>query len=235
VPGELSPYGEVVNPCVLAANHQHIFSIRIDPAIDGHNNTVVQEDVVTMPWDPAQDNPENPFGTGFVLEKTLIKTSGWADAAPQLNRVFKITNQDKINPISGKPVAYKLVPNASQLILSHPDSIAWKRAQYGEHHLWVTAHRDGEVHAGKQAPFSLWPLFSCSGGQYTNQSTGSSEGLRAWAARGEDVYQKDLVVWHTFALTHMVRIEDFPVVNIRFSCHRVSLTFRCRLRSTMFI
>jgi primary-amine oxidase len=35
MPGETSPYGALVNPGVYAPNHQHLFSLRIDPAIDG--------------------------------------------------------------------------------------------------------------------------------------------------------------------------------------------------------
>jgi primary-amine oxidase len=35
MPGETSPYGAIVNPGVYAPNHQHLFSVRIDPAIDG--------------------------------------------------------------------------------------------------------------------------------------------------------------------------------------------------------
>ena len=41
LPGEMSPYGTVVAPGVFAPNHQHIFSVRIDPAIDGQRNIVV--------------------------------------------------------------------------------------------------------------------------------------------------------------------------------------------------
>ncbi|KAE8152064.1 copper amine oxidase [Aspergillus avenaceus] len=41
----ISPWGTVVAPGVLAANHQHLFSLRIDPALDGVRNTVVYDDI----------------------------------------------------------------------------------------------------------------------------------------------------------------------------------------------
>ena len=75
-PDEVSPYGNVVSPGVLATNHQHIFSIRMDTAIDGNKNTVVQEDSLPMPV----DDDVNPYGVGYTVAKTPIKTSGFADA-----------------------------------------------------------------------------------------------------------------------------------------------------------
>jgi Cu2+-containing amine oxidase len=35
------------------------------------------------------------------------------------------TNPSKLNPVSGRPVSYKLVPTPSQLLLAHPDSVAF--------------------------------------------------------------------------------------------------------------
>lgn len=96
MPGETSPYGNIVNPGVLAPNHQHLFSIRIDPAIGalGEGNTVVQEDSVPMPFDRANPPANNPWGVGYTVEKTVIEKSGWADAAPFKNRVFKVGRMD---------------------------------------------------------------------------------------------------------------------------------------------
>ncbi|WWC62350.1 uncharacterized protein I303_104946 [Kwoniella dejecticola CBS 10117] len=197
LPGETSPYGNVVSPGVLATNHQHLFSIRIDPSVDGDENTIVQEDSVAMPFDKSNPPADNRWGVGYTVQKTPITQSGWADAAPEKNRVFKITNPNKINPISGKPVAYKLVPAPSQLMLAHPDSIAYARAEFGEHHLYVTSYKDGELY---------------SGGLYTNQSNGNANGIRSWIDRKDNVENTDIVLWHTFGLTHNPRVEDFPVM-----------------------
>ena len=61
IPGEKSPYGIEVAPGVFAPGHQHIFSVRIDPAIDGHSNTVVQEDSVPMPFSAANPPTNNLY------------------------------------------------------------------------------------------------------------------------------------------------------------------------------
>lgn len=183
LPGETSPYGTVVSPGVLATNHQHLFCIRIDPAIDGHDNTVVQEDSVTMPYDKNSPPENNRWGVGYTVEKTPIKKSSGADAAPEKNRVFKITNPNKLNPMSGRPIGYKLVPEPSQLMLAHPDSVAYARAEFGEHHIYVTKYVDGELYGG---------------GKWTNQSFGNAQGMRTFVGRGDNTENTDVVVWHTF-------------------------------------
>lgn len=132
-PGKVSDYGNVVNPGVLAQNHQHIFAVRIDPAIDGHANTVFQEESLPVPMNAKT----NPRGNYYKVERTPIEQSSWVDAEVKNNRVFKIVNEAKTNPISGRPVAYKLVPPATQLLLADPDSIQAKRASFARHHVWV--------------------------------------------------------------------------------------------------
>ena len=58
------------------------------------------------------------------------------------------------------------------------------------------AHRDTE----------RWPA-----GDFTVQSTGG-EGLPAWTAEDRGVEDEDVVLWHSFGLLHVPRVEDFPVM-----------------------
>ncbi|KAL1965866.1 hypothetical protein VTN77DRAFT_4999 [Rasamsonia byssochlamydoides] len=193
--GKRSPWGNVVAPGVLAQNHQHLFCLRIDPMIDGNQNTLIQEDSIPLP----ETDEENPFGNAWKLVKTPFEKSGFADAAPEKNRVFKIVNEKRLNRISGNPVGYKLAPLPSQLILAGANSVVRKRARFAEHHIWVTRHRDGD----------LW-----AGGKWANQSLQETDGLADYAARNEDVRDQDIVVWHTFGMTHNPRVEDFPVMPV---------------------
>ena len=202
-PGKTSEWGNVVAPGVLAANHQHLFSIRIDPMVDGQRNTVVQEDSVSLP----QSEAENPHGNAWKLVKTPFLRSGWADAAPFANRCFKIVNESKTNAISGNAVGYKFVPQPSQLLLAAPGSVVRSRAKFAEHHIWVTKYRDGD----------LW-----AGGKWTNQSTIERDGVGDYAARNEAVRNEDVVVWHTFGMTHNPSVEQFPVMPVE--VERVRLT-----------
>ena len=190
--GAKVPWGTNVGLGVMAAYHQHLFSLRIDPAIDGHDNTVYFEESEALPVDSVL----NQFGMGYHAKSTTIKTSGYADLNVEKNRVFKIRNDSKINQVSHKPVAYKLHAAPSQMLLMAPDSFARKRARFSEHAIWVTRYRDDELYAA---------------GEFTNQSR-IDTGLAEWATRNDDVENTDVVLWHTFGLTHNPRPEDFPVM-----------------------
>lgn len=210
--GQTVPWGTNVGPGVMAPFHQHMFSLRIDPAIDGYKNTVYYEDSVHMPEDEA-----NPYLVGYTTEQNVIKTSGSASTSVEKHRVFKIRNDRIINPVTHHPIAYKLQTSPSQMILARPGSFGLKRAQFATRPIWVTKYRDGELYAA---------------GEFTNQSK-ESRGVERWAARNDVVEDEDLVLWHSmfhssfqpvrcltdrdllaFGLTHNPRIEDFPIMPV---------------------
>jgi primary-amine oxidase len=110
---EGSPYGTVVHDQVLAAHHQHIFSLRIDPAVDGFKNTLLVEEAHAIPM-----GKENPYGTGFVVKKRVVDKPGFEDLDLTKNRTFKIINENAKNPVNGGPTGYKLHTHASQVPLS---------------------------------------------------------------------------------------------------------------------
>ncbi|PVI02995.1 copper amine oxidase 1 [Periconia macrospinosa] len=193
-PGATSDYGNVVSPGALAQNHQHIFCARIDPAIDGHSNTVIQEESHTVPRGPS-----NPRGNYYEVSRTPIKVSQGTDAAPQHNRVFKIVNESRKNAISGRPVGYKFSPPPTQLLLADPGSLQYERALFAKHHVWVTKYKDNELYAG---------------GRFTLQSSKEVDGVADAAARQDKVEDEDIVVWSVFGLTHNPRVEDWPVMPI---------------------
>ncbi|KAI9684656.1 MAG: hypothetical protein M1829_000029 [Trizodia sp. TS-e1964] len=194
-PGKTSRWGNVVSPGVLAQHHQHIFCLRIDPAIDGNKNTVCVEDSLTLPF----SQHTNPWGNGYEVRTTEIDKSQWLDACPSSNRNIKIVNSSKINPISRKPVGYKFMPPATQLLMAHPDSIVAKRAQFAQHHVWVTKYKEGE----------LWAA-----GEFTNQSQAEIGGLADAIKRKDDIVDEDVVVWSVFGLSHNPRVEDWPVMPV---------------------
>lgn len=191
--GKKSPYGNVVSPGALAQNHQHIFCIRMDPAIDGAHNTVIVEESHPVPTSVER----NPRGNFYEVVRKPITKSQWLDAAPQHNRVIKMVNTSKPNPISGKPVGYKFTPAPTQMLLAQPDSIQGRRAQFAQHHVWVTKYKDGELYAA---------------GRFTLQSQDEVGGVADAMKRAEGVENEDVVVWNCFGLTHNPRVEDWPVM-----------------------
>ncbi|KAL4905593.1 hypothetical protein BDW74DRAFT_185119 [Aspergillus multicolor] len=192
-PGTTVPWGTNVGPGVMAPFHQHMFSFRIDPAIDGHKNTVIYQDSVPMPADD-----QNPYLVGYTTKEEIIKTSSSASTSVESHRVFKIRNDAVINPITYKPVSYKLQASPAQMLLADPRSFGYSRAVFATKPIWVTKYRDDELFAA---------------GDFTNQSKNST-GVEGWVSRNENVENEDLVLWHTFGLTHNPRIEDFPVMPV---------------------
>lgn len=185
------PFGTVVHPGVLAAHHQHIFSLRIDPMIEGHKNRLVYDEAHAMPLDKEW----NPFGIGYQTRETIVETSAGLDLDVDANRIFKIQNVNVRNPVNNKPVAYKIQAPPFQKQLSDKSSFNYRRAEFADHNIYVTSYRDRELYAG---------------GWWTNQSRGGL-GVKSWANREDNVKDTDLVLWVSFGINHIPRIEDFPV------------------------
>ncbi len=176
------PWGTVVHPGVLATHHQHIFSLRVDPMIDGYENRLVYDEAIPMPRDEF-----NPHGTGYYTKETVVEESSGLDLDFDRNRTFKIQNVAVRNPINGKPVAYKIHLPAFQKILSDSDSFNYKRAEFSDKNIYAVKYRDGELYAG---------------GKYTNQSRGGT-GVRSWADRKDRIVDDDLVVYVQFGINHV--------------------------------
>jgi primary-amine oxidase len=198
--GDSVPFGTVVAPGVLAPYHQHLFSLRIDPAVAGYKNSLVVEESHAMALEDAKVH--NPFGIGYVTKSHVVETESGMDLDHSVNRVFKVVNENVINPVTGGPVGYKLAPSYSQLVLAHPSSYHAKRSEYGAHAVWVTKYHDDEIFAS---------------GQHTMQSMGG-KGIASWIKNRQEnklpcgVRNEDIVIWHTFGSTHNPRVEDWPVM-----------------------
>ncbi|KAF4871783.1 Copper amine oxidase 1 [Colletotrichum siamense] len=186
------PWGTRVADGVMAPYHQHLFNVRIDPAVDGHQNTFTYTDSVAMPWDEKL----NPLGTGYVSKETPVIRAGPVEDSLKDGRVFKIVNENIQNPVSLTPVGYKLVPIRSQMLLAQPGSWHWRRSEFCEAPIWVTKYKDRQ----------LFPA-----GDYTNQGLGGT-GIKSWTKTRDHIPNDDIVIWHTFGFTHNPRVEDFPIM-----------------------
>lgn len=199
--GDSVPYGTVVAPGVMAPYHQHLFCLRIDPAIDGFLNSLALEDSHAMPIDDPDIH--NPHGVGYITSSQIVEEEQGLDPDIAKNRSFKIINEKRLNPINGKPVGFKLYPAYSQMLLAHPSSFHAKRSEYAKHAVWVSRYDDDE----------LFPA-----GRYTMQSMGGDGIASAIEKRRKDpasqssVRHEDIVIWHTFGSTHNPRIEDWPIM-----------------------
>ena len=189
VPGEPGRYGTEVAPGVVGQIHQHLFCARLDLAVDGDANGVVECDTLAVP-----PGPDNPFGNAFYVRETPIETEGGRVRAPEAERYWRFVSRERTNAM-GKPTAYKLEPTHALATYTHPESPSGKRMPFIYQHLWVTPYD----------PEERFP-----GGEFMNHSDGS-DGLPAWTAQGRGVDGEDIVAWHVFGLHHLPRLEDFPV------------------------
>ncbi|KAK1849474.1 peroxisomal copper amine oxidase [Colletotrichum chrysophilum] len=195
-----APFGTEVAPAINAHNHQHIFSLRVDPEIDGPGNTVVQNDAVTA--DDPLGSSGNLYGNGFYCKKTPIQTASGHEYKHETGRSWDIINPSIMNPVAKKPVAYKILNNNCPALLAKPGSMIWKRAAFARKALWVTPYKD----------YELFPA-----GDYVCQSSGEeghpyNETVVDWVNRNESVENTDIVCYVQFGLTHFPRTEDFPVM-----------------------
>ncbi|ODH47116.1 hypothetical protein GX48_06770 [Paracoccidioides brasiliensis] len=129
------------------------------------------------------------------------------------HRVFKIRNDNAINPISHKPVAYKLQALASQMMLMNPRSFNQTRAKCATKPIWVTKY--GELYAA---------------GESINQSK-KSAGVEEWTARKDNVEDNDLGLRHCIIRSHPYnpRPEAFPIMpveRISTSCLKPDVFFQ---------
>jgi len=186
------PWGTRVADGVMAPYHQHLFNVRIDPAVGGHKNSFVYSDSVRLPWDKEL----NPLGTGYISKDTVVHRAGPLEDSIADGRNFKIINPSIENPVSLTPIGYKIVPIRSQMLLAQPGSWHWRRSEFAEHPFWITKYQDRQ----------LFPA-----GDYTNQSIGGT-GIKSWTDKPDYVVDEDIVIWHTFGFNHIPRVEDFPIM-----------------------
>ncbi len=192
--GERPRYGTLVAPGVYGPNHQHIFCVRLDMAVDGPNNSVVECDSV-----PVEPGPDNPHGNAWEVVRTPLRRESEAQrlANPNLARFWRIENPARQNAV-GDPVAYRLEPGPSTPPPQRSDTHAIRRAQFATRNLWVTAYQPDELFAA---------------GPYPYQHPGGA-GLPEWVRADRPIENGDVVVWHTFVAHHVVRSEDWPVMPV---------------------
>ncbi|POR34350.1 Amine oxidase [Tolypocladium paradoxum] len=199
-PGEdTHGWGTEVHRGVNAHNHQHLFCLRINPNLDGPNNSVDMVDAVPS-TDPV-GSPGNFYGNAFYAKRTRLETAAQAmtDYNGATSRTWDMINKNKLNPHSGKPISYKLVSREVPGLLPKEGSLVWKRAAFARHAIHVTKYADDQ----------LYPA-----GVHVPQTSGEpSRGITEWIGNGsESVDNKDIVLWHTFGVSHFPAPEDFPVM-----------------------
>lgn len=189
-PGKPSKYETEVSPGVAGQIHQHIFCARLEMAVDGDRNTVVECNT------QAEEAENNPYGNAFFETQTAFRTEleGSRRANPASQRYWKVVNPNARNAL-GQPTAYKLMPTNTVTSFLVPSGPSGTRSNFVENHLWVSAY-DAE---------ERYPA-----GDFMNHSDGRG-GIADFVAQDRAIENESVVLWHVFGLHHAVRAEDFPV------------------------
>ncbi|CAL8090528.1 unnamed protein product [Orchesella dallaii] len=183
------PYGNLLQPQIYTINYFHSFAVRIDADIDGLENVVSVEDIVSV--EPSK----NPYGNGIQLNATIFKTAGESpsDINPATGRFWRISNPNKIQPLSGKPSSWKLIPQGSlNDNLLAVDSPLRDRVRWTDHNTWVLPYNQDQLYAG---------------------DVYLDGGLANWtnANPNANIENTDIVLWHIARSFHIPDVEDWPV------------------------
>jgi primary-amine oxidase len=193
-PGGDHPYSTEVAPGLGAPVHQHLFNARLDMSVDGSANAVEEVDVAGLPI-----GPDNPYGNAIVQRVTRLSSEANAARSGDAShgRVWRVISTERVNRF-GHPTAFTLHPEPHPALLASQDSPLAARAGFASRALWVTRYD----------PAQRYPA-----GDFVNQSPGGG-GLPSYIEADRDIDGQDIVVWHTFGPTHVVRTEDWPVMPV---------------------
>jgi primary-amine oxidase len=213
-------YGTMVAPQINAQYHQHIFSLRVDPMVDGLHNSVVESDVF-----PVTDKSVSFAGNAFQVKNTVLKTEGEGarDFCYETDRRWRIVNPGRKHYASGQDTGYVvMMKGGATPLMAQPDSWIGKRGGYAKKALWVV--KDVEGPKGGR----MWPA-----GKYVPQTREEPEdSVPQWAKGEGNIDNEDILVYVTIGellrccrvtrcgrllydsfsgTTHIPRPEDWPV------------------------
>ncbi|KAF7978004.1 hypothetical protein HWV62_1859 [Athelia sp. TMB] len=204
-PGEPNPYGATVAPGVNAHYHQHIFSVRVDPMVDGLRNTVVETDIVPLPAPTGSSS--NFAGNAFVTKDTPIKeqSEGAREYDWAADRRWRITNPARQHAATGRDVGYAVgLKGGLTGLLARADGWVGRRAAFTTRPVWVIKDKE-DAKGGR-----MWPA-----GKYVPQTRGEpADSVGAWVREGGSIEGEDVVVFLTVGTTHIPRPEDWPVMPV---------------------
>jgi primary-amine oxidase len=184
-------HGALVAPNMMAINHDHYFSYRLDLDVDGPNNSLMVDKLI----------PERLTGPGrksiWGVSSSIPATEKEAILDLDLRHpgMWHVINPSHRGAL-GAPSGYEIMPGATAISNVDPDDPAQRVGAFSEHQLWVTPYNPEERYAA---------------GVYVTNSKGH-EGLPAWTEANRPIKNTDIVVWYTLGFHHVVRQEDWPIM-----------------------
>jgi primary-amine oxidase len=187
-------YGRFVDEHIVAVNHDHYFSFRLDLDVDGPVNTVVNDALRSQRL--PDDHPRRSI---WVVDPKPLRTESEAKLNMHMHAptLWRVTNAASANR-NGYATSYQLSPGMVIETLLSQDDWPRRRAGFIDHHLWVTPYRADERYSA-----GMYPTLSEPG-----------EGLPRWTSANRNIHETDVVLWYTSGMHHVVRAEDWPVMPV---------------------
>ncbi len=187
-------YGHFVDQQIVAVNHDHYFSFRLDLDVDGTSNSL-QIDRLTTQILP-EDHPRRSV---WVSEPMVARQEADAKLNIKLDRpaLWRVISSSRTNHV-GYPTSYQLMSGKNTNTLLSSDDYPRRRVGFIDHHLWVTPYLPNERYAAGDYPTLSKPGY----------------GLPAWTSENRSIENTDIVLWYTIGMHHMVRAEDWPVMPV---------------------
>jgi primary-amine oxidase len=192
--GRDDAYGRFVAEHIVAVNHDHYFSFRLDLDVDGLANRFHADRIEQQRL--PEDHPRRSI---WVHREQALATESAARLDMDMHRpaLWRVVNPESRNHV-GYATSYQLVPGHGVHTLLSDDDYPRRRAGFIDHHLWVTPRVAAERYAA-----GTYPTLSRPG-----------EGLPAWTAGDRSILDTDIVLWYTMGMHHVVRAEDWPVMPV---------------------
>ena len=188
-------YGRFVARNIVAVNHDHYFSFRLDLDVDGPDNTLVVDRLV--PRELPKDSPRSSI---WVREPHVARreSEGMLDMDMHHPALWRVVSDGETNHV-GYPTSYQLMPGMSAMTLLSPDDYPRRRAGFIDHQLWTTPYRQEERFAA---------------GDHPTLSEPGGKGCRRGPSRTARSRTPTSSLWHTIGMHHVVRGEDWPVMPV---------------------
>ena len=182
-------YGTLIASRLVAVNHDHYVSFRIDMDVDGTENRLVED----------RYKVERLVGPGprrslWRSQSEVVSTEGPIEI-PLNAAQFRVESATTTNKL-GYPTSYQLMPGHTATSILAKDDPIQKRASFSDYTLWASAYSPDEKY---------------SSGVYPNQNP-DLEGLLQWVAAKRSIKDRDLVLWYTIGFRHIPRSEDWPAM-----------------------
>jgi primary-amine oxidase len=187
-------YGRFVDRHIVAVNHDHYFSFRLDMEVDGPRNSLQVDalETVRLPDDHARRSV-------WAVRSRVAEREADARLDMDMHRpaLWRVVSAGRANA-NGYRTSYQLVPGMNVHTLLSPDDLPRRRAGFIDHHLWVTPFHADERYAAGAYPTLSEP----------------DQGLPAWTSANRPIRDTDIVLWYTFGMHHLPRAEEWPVMPV---------------------